>query len=56
MIYKKKKKKKLCSLLKFNHFNKYEKEFWKKSSEGDISPNKYIDKLLPITNDQFTPF
>ena len=56
MIYKKKKKKKLCSLLKINHFNKYEKELWKKSYEGDISRNKYIDKLLLITNDRFTPF
>ena len=49
-------KKKLCSLLKINHFNKYEKELWKKSYESDISPNKYIDKLLLITNDRFTPF
>ena len=29
---------------------------WKKSYEYDISHNKYIDKLLPITNDRFTPF
>lgn len=50
------KKKKLYSLLKINHFNKYEKELWKKSYEGDISRNKYIDKLLLITNDRFTPF
>ena len=49
-------KRKLCSLLKINYFNKYEKELWKKSYESDISPNKYIDKLLLITNDQFTPF
>ena len=49
-------KNKLCSLLKINHFNKYEKELWKKSYECDISHNKYIDKLLLITNDRFTPF
>ena len=28
----------------------------KKSYESDISPNKYRDKLLLITNDRFTPF